>query len=282
MELTLDAAEVFVPDGLEAAPAVARTTHLAVGAHPDDVEIMACDGILSCFLSEHRWFCGVVMSDGARSPRRGPYRHLTDQEMASLRRHEQKTAAVVGRYGAQVLLGYPSETLKDATRSAPVRDLMTLLSQARPQVVYTHNLADNHDTHVATALRVIEALRGLPAASQPDRLYGCEVWRDLDWLVDDEKVAFDLSALENLQQALLGVFDSQISGGKRYDLATMARRRAHATYYASHEPDLCRRMAFAMDLTSLIKDPSRDVRDYIQEAIAHFAQDVTDRIARMD
>ncbi len=40
-------------------------------------------------------------------------------------------------------------------------------------------------------------------------------------LPDEDKVAFDLSAQENLQMALLGVFDSQISGGKRYDLATM-------------------------------------------------------------
>jgi len=60
------------------------------------------------------------------------------------------------------------------------------------------------------------------------------VWRDLDWLVDSDKAPFDVSEHENLQAALLGVFDSQIAGGKRYDLASMGRRRANATYFESH------------------------------------------------
>ena len=64
------------------------------------------------------------------------------------------------------------------------------------------------------------------------------MWRDLDWLMDADKVVFDVSAHENLQAALLGVFDSQICGGKRYDLATMGRRRANATYFASHGVDV--------------------------------------------
>ena len=34
--------------------------------------------------------------------------------------------------------------------------------------------------------------------------------------------------------ALIGVFDSQIAGGKRHDLAVLGRRRANATYNASH------------------------------------------------
>jgi hypothetical protein len=55
---------------------------------------------------------------------------------------------------------------------------------------------------------------------------GCEVWRDLDWLLDSDKVALDSSAKPELAAALLKVFDSQISGGKRYDLATLGRRAA--------------------------------------------------------
>ena len=78
---------------------------------------------------------------------------------------------------------------------------------------------------------------GCPPRARPAQLYGCEVWRDLDWMLDEEKVVFDLSAHESLQAALLGVFDSQICGGKRYDLATQGRRRAHATYAASHGTD---------------------------------------------
>lgn len=154
-----------------------------------------------------------------------------------------------------------------------------LIRAARAEAVYTHNPADKHDTHVAVALRVIAAIRSLPKEFQPKRLYGCEVWRDLDWMVDADKVGFDVSAHENLQSALLGVFDSQISGGKRYDLATLGRRRAHATYFASHATDVTTGLNFGMDLTPLIQDPERDVTAFVQEFIGRFAQEVAQRLA---
>ena len=281
MKLNLDTAEIFVPDGLPAEEALARTTHMAVSAHQDDVEIMAYDGILKCFQRDDRWFCGVVVTDGSGSPRDDLYKDYTDEEMRVVRRIEQKKAAVVGEYGAQVLLDYPSSAVKDASNEAPVEDLALLFKIARPEVVYTHNLADKHDTHVGVALRVIEALRRLPANERPQRLYGCEVWRDLDWMVDTDKVIFDVSAHENLQAALLGIYDSQICGGKRYDLATMGRRRAHATYYEAHGTDVATGMILGMDLTPLIEEPDRSVQAYVQEFLARFAQEVTERLSRL-
>jgi len=281
MKLDRDTAEIFVPDGLEPDEALARTTHMAFAAHPDDVEIMAFDGILRCFQQDDRWFCGVIITNGSGSPRDDLYKDYNDEAMQVVRRKEQKKAAVVGEYGAQVLLDYPSAAVKDGSREAPTDDIERLLKAARPEVVYTHNLADKHDTHVAVALRVIEAARRLHAAERPQRLYGCEVWRDLDWLVDADKVAFDCSAHESLQVALLGVFDSQICGGKRYDLAAIGRRRANATYYAAHNVDIATGMAFAMDLTPLVSDPTKDIQVYVQEFIDRFAHDVKERFQRL-
>jgi LmbE family N-acetylglucosaminyl deacetylase len=281
MKFNLDTAEVFVPDGLAVGEALARTTHMAIGAHQDDLEIMAFDGIQECFQRQDWWFCGVVVTDGRGSPRDGLYRGCTDEQMRAIRRKEQRKAAVVGEYGAQVLLDYPSSAVKDGADGAPVEDIQALLRAARPRVVYTHNLADKHDTHVGVTLKVIEALRGLAAPERPQHLYGCEVWRGLDWMVDADKVALDCSARENLQAALVGVFDSQISGGKRYDLATQGRRRANATYYESHGTDVTTGMTLAMDLTPLIEDPMRDVHAYVQEHIDRLARDVAERFARL-
>jgi hypothetical protein len=131
------------------------------------------------------------------------------------------------------------------------------------------------------ALKVVEALRRLPEADRPEKVYGCEVWRDLDWLNDAEKVAFDVSLHENLQNALLGVFDSQIAGGKRYDLATMGRRRANATYYASHSVDVTTGMVFAMDLTPMIEDPSLSARDFVGGHIERFSDEIAHRLDRL-
>ncbi len=281
MKFHLDTAEIFVPDGTPLPEALTRTTHMAIGAHQDDIEIMAAGGILDCFQQQGRWFCGVVVTNGSGSPRDDLYRDYTDDMMQAVRRREQRKAAVVGEYGAMVQLDHPSGAVKDGRNQAPLDDLLQLIRTARPEVVYTHNLADKHDTHVAVALRVIEALRRLPPSDQPRRVYGCEVWRDLDWMVDADKVSFDLSAHENLQAALLGVFDSQICGGKRYDLATMGRRRANATYYASHDTDVANGLSFAMDLTPLVEEPDRDVQAYVQERVDRFAQEVADRLARL-
>ncbi|HOA22429.1 MAG TPA: PIG-L family deacetylase [Aggregatilineales bacterium] len=281
MNFQLEAAQVFVPDGQPVEAALARTTHLGISAHQDDLEIMAIDGILKCFQQPDRWFTGVVVTNGSGSPRTGLYANTTDEEMQAIRVREQQKAAIVGDYAAQVLLGYPSSVVKDSANKGPVQDLITVLEATRPEVVYTHNLADKHATHVAVALRVIEAIRSLPADARPARLYGCEVWRDLNWLLDSDKVIFDTSAMENLQEALLGVFDSQISGGKRYDLATMGRRRANATFFESHGVDNATGLAFGMDLTPLITDPSMDVGAYVQTFIDRFANDVQQLIANV-
>ena len=110
---------------------------------------------------------------------------------------------------------------------------------------------------------MLEAIRELDPTERPSKLYGCEVWRDLDWLLDEEKVQFDVAGHENLEMALLGVFDSQDVGGKRYDLASLGRRRAHATYAESHETDITESMIFAMDLTPLIEDDDLDPRAFV-------------------
>jgi LmbE family N-acetylglucosaminyl deacetylase len=279
IRLRADHAETYVPDGLPLEEALARTTHLAVGAHQDDLEIMAIDGILECFHREDRWFTGIVVTDGAGSPRAGLYAGTSDEAMRAVRVKEQKKAADLGEYGALVQLGYPSAAARAAAGTGPVEDLLALIGAARPEVVYTHNLADKHPTHVAVALKTIAALRSLSAGARPRRVYGCEVWRSLDWMRDPDKIVFDTSARENLQMALMGVFDSQISGGKRYDLATMARRRANATYAESHGVDTASGMAYAMDLTPLIEDPTRDIPGYVQGFINRFAEDVAQALA---
>ena len=281
MKFHLDTAEIYVPDHAPLEKALSRTTHLCLAAHQDDIEIMAAQPILECFQQRDKWFTGVVVTDGRGSPRDSLYKDYSDEEMRLVRFKEQRKAAYVGEYAAQVMLDYPSKVIKDSSRQEPVDDFVRLLRATRPEVVYTHNLADKHDTHVAVALRAIEALRRLDEAERPARLLGCEVWRALDWIVDSDKVLLNVSEHENLQSALLGVFDSQIVGGKRYDLASMGRRRANATYFESHGVDITTGLSYAMDMTPLMNDASKSPADFVQEFIQRFAQDVAERIHRI-
>jgi len=279
MKLSQESAQIFVPDQQPLGVALPRTTHLGIGAHHDDLEIMAAHGILECFASAERWFTGVVVTDGAGSARDFEYQAYTDEQMKAVRRAEQKKAAYIGEYGAQFLLDHPSSAVKNETRPKLVAELTEILRVTAPEVVYTHNLADKHDTHVAVALRVIAACRALEPSARPRRLIGGEVWRDLDWLCDADKVPLPLDRREHLQSALLGVFDSQIAGGKRYDLATAGRRRAHATYSESHGTDQHSALSWGMELTPLMHEG--DPGAYVSALLRRFEDDVAARIQRL-
>jgi LmbE family N-acetylglucosaminyl deacetylase len=273
-------ARMAIPDGKTGIEAVARTTHLGIGAHQDDLEFMAFHGILACYDRADRWFGGVTITDGRGSSRAGRFKDWTDDQIAAERIREQDAAAVIGQYSFMAQLGYGSASVRDAKQPAVRDDLRRILEAARPEVVYVHNLADKHDTHVGCALRCIEAIRQLPKAVRPKTIYGCEVWRDLDWLVDAEKTAMPVSARPELARALNEVFATQIAGGKRYDLAVLGRRTANATFSNAHSTDQETAMQWAMDLTPLAEDDSIDPLDYAVGFIDRLKADVTARIRK--
>lgn len=267
-------ADIFIPDGRPLSAALERTTHMGIGAHQDDLEFFSVHGILECYERPNRWFTGVTVTDGAGSARSGIYERLTDAEMIEVRRGEQRKAASVGGYAAMIQLDYPSALIKDPSEEGPVCDLTAILDVARPQVLYVHNPADKHATHVAVLTRTLEAVRSLPRDGRPRKIYGCEVWRDLDWLPDARKVALPVSDRTNLQAALNGVFDSQISGGKRYDLAVMGRRLAHATFHESHATDRQTGLIYAVDLTALAADDQLSLEEFALSLVNEFAGEV--------
>ncbi len=273
-------ADLFIPEGSLWEAAARRTTHLCIAAHQDDIEILAYHGIAECFNTANQGFGGVVVTNGSGSSRRGSYANFTDEQMVQVRREEQRTAAIIGHYTFQAQLAHPSETVKNPSAKEVIADLSVILSAVRPQVLYTHNPADKHDSHIAVLLRTLEAVRSLPVIDRPRKIYGVEVWRNLDWLLDEDKVALAVDRYPNLSAALLGVFDSQISGGKRYDLASRGRQLANATFYNPREGDQADALNWAMDLTPLVLDDTLDLADYTLAYLDRLRQDVAERIQK--
>lgn len=280
MELKNKTAGVSIPDSAPEAEALARTTHLGIGAHQDDLEFMAFHGILECFARRDKWFGGVTCTNGAGSSRSGPYAGITDEAMMKIRAQEQNTAALIGGYSAMLQLDYPSSAVKGTTDPSLKNDLKAILEATRPEVVYTHNPADKHDTHIGVAIAALMAMREMPADQRPKKVIGCEVWRNLDWLPDEEKVLMDVSGRDNLAAALNGVFDSQIAGGKRYDLATLGRRAANATFFDSRSTDQSNQLIFGIDLTPLVKDDSKDIVAYVRDLLDRFKDDVCQKLSK--
>ncbi|MEI7800983.1 MAG: PIG-L family deacetylase [Opitutaceae bacterium] len=280
MNFSSPSADGFVPDGSSLATALTRTTHLCLAAHQDDIEIMAYPGVAACYESRDHWFTGVIVTDGAGSSRSGEFANFTNEEMMVVRREEQRTAARIGKFSAVVQLAHPSAVVKNPAAVGVRDDLLAILTAANAHTVYLHNPADKHDTHVAVFLRSLEALRALPPAQRPQRVYGCEGWRNLDWLLDTDKQVLDASANPELAAELVAVFQSQIAGGKRYDLATTGRRLANATFHTPHATDQFSALTWAMDLTPLVQDPSLSVEAYTLGYIDRLRADVAERLKK--
>ena len=272
LKLSRPGAEVFIPDGTSWEAACARVTHLVVAAHADDVELMAWHAVLHA-----EGLAAVIVTDGRGSARTGAYAHLSDDDMRNTRLLEQKRAASLGNYAALIWLDHASADVKRAVYPALASDLSAALSAVRPRLVYTHNPADRHDTHVAVALHTVQALRANP--SSVERVLGCEGWRALDWLQPQDKVTLDVSAAEDLVMPLIGAFGSQIAAGKRYDLAAGGRKRANATFLDSHAVDRASAVEYAMDLTPLVRDPTLDITRFTLQFVERFARDVEARLA---
>ncbi|MCL2522035.1 MAG: PIG-L family deacetylase [Erysipelotrichales bacterium] len=279
MKLKKKSAEIFIPDNKEVMPALIQTTDLCIAAHQDDLEIMAYNPISECFGKEDRHFTGVVVTNGGGSPRNGIYANYSDEKMQLTRACEQKKAALIGKYSAQLLMSYPSKEVKDATNRVLLEELKEIILTCSPDILYTHNLADKHETHVALVMHVIKAIREIPEAKRPKKIISLEVWRDLDWLSDEDKLIFNTGLYPNLSAALLGVFDSQITGGKRYDLAALGRRLANATFLESHSVNNLDSASYGMDITDLVNSELSPA-DYISKAIDKFKKEVNDLVTR--
>jgi LmbE family N-acetylglucosaminyl deacetylase len=273
--------DFFIPDDVVPPEAYARCSHLAIGAHQDDLEFMAFHGINSCYGDDGLWFGGVTCTDGGGSSRAGKYAGFTDDQMKTVRIDEQRQAARIGDYSFVNQLGLSSATIKDPEqRGTLVDQLEIILLQTQPDVLYTHNPADKHGSHIAVCLAVLEAVRRVPPYSRPKKVYGCEVWRDLDWLNEDDKVALDVSGNTELAEKLNACFDSQIAGGKNYGEAVMGRRKANATFFNSHSVDVIDQLWFAMDLTPLAEDDTLDLIEFVKAKITRFEDSVINGLAQ--
>lgn len=246
-----------------------RVTHVAIGAHPDDLEFMAGHAVVECFEKLDRRFLGIVACSGAK-----------DEETARVRWEEQCEAARLGKYAAVISFGLESTPLKQGVTKDFEKQLHPLFRAglSRP-VLYTHNPFDKHDTHVGVMRAVIKTLRALPLSQRPEHFFGCEVWRGLDWLPPSRKVLLDVTGGEHLLMDLMKVYRSQIAE-KAYDEATMGRKRANATYLDAYSGDSMKFCEYAVDMTELLAADGPTLEAWTKAILDEFAEDVRERLLK--
>ena len=281
MKFSQPHADPHVPSGGNIISALPATTHLGIGAHADDLEIMAFPGICACREQKKLRFSGVVATDGAGAPRSGPFAQMSPAELIRIRREEQKQAAVLGGYAAVIQLAHPSAEIRGPGHALLTSDLLQVLQAAKPRVLYLHNPADRHETHVAVLLASLAALRQLPPADRPAEIYGCEVWGDLDWVAGEKIVRLPCAAPADFGPSLLRTFRSQVDG-KRYDLAAAGRRRAQATFGDAYAPDQVEEVVLALDLKPLVENPGLSLVDFVAGLTDEFQTQTLERIRRLE
>jgi len=281
MKLTRTHADLFAPGGGSLESALASTTHLGIGAHPDDLEIMAYPGICACRGQKNLRFSGVVATDGAGSPSSVFSEKLSAPDLVKARKEEQKNAAILGGYATVLQLGHPSAEVRGSGRTALTSDLLHILKAAKPKVLYLHNPADRHETHLAVLLASLAALRQLPSSDRPAEIYGCEVWGDLDWVPNKQVARLPCPAPADFGPSLLRVFRSQVDG-KRYDLAAAGRRRAQATFADAYTPDQAEEVVLALDLKPLVENSKLTLAEFVTSLTGEFQKQTLERIRRLE
>jgi LmbE family N-acetylglucosaminyl deacetylase len=280
MNFSQPQANFYAPQGQDPSNALVSTTHMGIGAHADDLEILAFPGIATCFQDPKKHFSGVVVTDGAGAPRTGRFSSTSDSELIPIRQKEQRVAADLGKYASVIQLSHPSSAVRQTDRSQVVAELTQILEIARPEVLYLHNPADRHETHIAVLLACLEALRKLPTSALPKEVYGCEVWGDLDWVPSSHIVRLPCPAPETLGTSLLRCFESQVEGGKRYDRAAVGRRHAQATFGNPTQPDFAEEVVLALDLRPLIQS-KESLTDFLAPTLDLFRTQTLARIEKL-
>jgi N-acetylglucosamine malate deacetylase 1 len=121
---------------------------LAVGAHPDDLEIL-CGGTLARFVQEGH---SVVMCH-VTTGNRGSFVH-TSEEVARIRSEEAKRAAEI--CGAEETTLGLSDGEVNAADLEQRRLVIDLVREARPDVIVTHHPGDYMGDHNETSKLVFD------------------------------------------------------------------------------------------------------------------------------
>jgi LmbE family N-acetylglucosaminyl deacetylase len=127
------------------APARQPRRVLAIGAHPDDLEL-ACGGTLAKFVDSGHEVQGLVMSDGTRGG---------DARERSL--DAQRGAAFMG------LTGMTHHNFTDTELSRHSQEMVDVIEAAmarfNPDIILTHSNHDQHQDHQAVHMATLRAAR---------------------------------------------------------------------------------------------------------------------------
>ena len=135
---------------------------LAIGAHPDDIEI-GCGGTLAKHIERGDHVTGLVLTNGEGG---GP--------TPKVRMHEASMAAAVMGYN-DLLYGRLSALKFSAVEQAHIMVIELAIEDSQPDILYCHNVHDRHQNHETAARCSLIAAREVQSVLSfelPSTLHG--------------------------------------------------------------------------------------------------------------
>ncbi len=180
---------------------------LAVGAHPDDIEI-ECAGTLAKYAQAGHHVMMCIATNGDKG-------HLTipPPELAVIREKEARASAAV--IGAELFwMGFPDG---DLFYDRPTRlAFIDMMRQARPDIIFTHWLEAYHPDHVAAGQLAFGAsyisnvphiVTNYPATETVPTIYYMDVQHNV---MTESANYVDITSVHDLKVRMLEAHQSQL------------------------------------------------------------------------
>ncbi|CAK6696111.1 1D-myo-inositol 2-acetamido-2-deoxy-alpha-D-glucopyranoside deacetylase [Synechococcus sp. CBW1107] len=210
----------------------AMSTILAIGAHPDDIEI-GCGGTVRKLIQQGWRAVHVCVTSGEAGSST-----IDKSVLAATREQEARRAAEVLGSERVVFLGAP-DGLTQYSRDQKIA-VIDLIREVRPEILFLHASSDSFPDHRVVHELVMNAVAGAAgpwyqeSTGEPHRpatILGYEVWHPLS----SHELAVDITATVERKMDALRCHRSQIES-MHYDEAFLglARYRGVMSFAGSH------------------------------------------------
>jgi LmbE family N-acetylglucosaminyl deacetylase len=230
---------------------------LAIGAHPDDIEL-GCGGLLLKAVKQGHNVSMYTLTNGSRSG--DPVQRV----------HESQQSAKT--IGVQHLFFDNFEDTRLQLNSDLINHIEFIINKVKADVVYTHSMVDTHHDHKAIAMATIEAGRHVPnilAYEMPvTKDFKPQVYYDISDVIDDK---INLINLFISQRDKMFIKASAIKGLAQYR-ALQSRLDTSITSVESFE---VLKLSFEEDF-KLLKKQELNIPDY--STIGNFPKEITEPI----
>jgi LmbE family N-acetylglucosaminyl deacetylase len=154
---------------------------LAIGAHPDDIEL-GCGGLLLKAAKQGHNVSLYTLTRGSASG--DPEKRVREQ---------RESAKIIG---ARSLFIDNFEDTKLSVNSDLINHIEHVISNVKPDIIYTHSVVDTHHDHRALAEAAIEAGRYVPNILAYEisvtRDFKPQLFYDISYVIDDKVMLVDI------------------------------------------------------------------------------------------